>query len=157
MGSVLGCRIASKCVNQYQVIQFVTFWSPSWRSPTTFSRVRFSPSKKGHFFAELPGMRNLHTLMKIDAAKSCDRCWLRITNCGCEKMCQVISMNNSKCPDLAWPTKTCDDKNLQVRFKLSATSPFGLMPLTRHRTAACQFCFKKQQIHSDLCSVTHLC
>ena len=53
--------------------------------------------------------------------------------------------------------KTCDDKNLQVRFKLSATSPFGLMPLTRHRTAACIFLFKKATIYSDLCSVTHLC
>ena len=37
-----------------QVIQAVTFLSPTWRSPTTFERVTFSPSQNGH--KELPGM-----------------------------------------------------------------------------------------------------
>ena len=32
----------------YQVIQAVTFWSPSWRSRFTFERVTFSASQKGH-------------------------------------------------------------------------------------------------------------
>ncbi len=46
-----GRAFLEKCffkINFYQVIQFVTFWSPSWRSRFTFERVTFSPSQKGH-------------------------------------------------------------------------------------------------------------
>ena len=56
MGSsspIFGVKIPKSIWNQYQVIQAVTFSSPSWRSPTTFERATFSPSQKGHF--ESPG------------------------------------------------------------------------------------------------------
>ena len=44
----------------YQVIQAVTFLSPSWRSQTTLERVTISPSQKGHELAESPGIVGIY-------------------------------------------------------------------------------------------------